>query len=80
MPSKKEIQDATLGGPNKKPYVVGLKDVAGTNTPIVPRLDIDVFWNQHPKAFNIFVQALAVLQTEGTSAPMGYFQIAGMYS
>lgn len=74
MPSKEEVKIATL---SDTPWISGLKDVAGSGPPVVDRVDIDILWKKYPKTFNVFVLALDALAKGSTSAPMGYFQIAG---
>ena len=64
---------AELRKKHNRGYVVGLHEVAGDE----PRLDIDVFLNEHPKAFNLFLLALRDLQVD--PSPMGYFEIAGIH-
>ncbi len=65
----KELQAAHNDG-----IVLGLHTVAG----VVPRLDIDVLLDKHPKTFNLFALALDDLQRDTNFRDrMGYFQIAG---
>lgn len=52
--------------------VIGL---AGTGN-VVSRLDIDQLLTREPLTFNLFLLALAKLQTQPDK--MGFFQIAGM--
>ena len=61
----------------RKGIVIGLR---GETDKPVTRLDVDEFLLQYPKAFNLFLLALADLQdeTKSNDDEMDYFQVAGM--
>jgi len=62
----------SLDEAQKQGIVIGLKDISSVR----PRLDIDTFMMTKPDTFNLFILAVAELQSD--SSKMGWFEVTGM--